>query len=350
MAHSNMVPATTTLPNAMYMLNKGNLVLLLLVGSAGAALHGASFAGNLTASTASLVRYDSSGSGSWARVLDFGVLPFPALSGMLAADAAGSKFWLAAGESEQAGQDTLFYAAPGGANVSALTTASPMTTLAYAADADEFLGTWQRPGAGEHLFFGALDPYRARQNTMADLTANDSVPWATFGASALDPRSLAFHFVVGVESTAGQAFSLARVAPNGHGIDVELGKPCAAGCTLQSVARVEGVAGPVALTMTPGVLNRSAGALYTYAWVEWDVAAGAPAAGAKPIGAWQHPRYNTFSATAAGGGALWASDAFSGSSSSVVRVEAASGAVTKLPLTGLGGGALFDLVYVEDRQ
>jgi hypothetical protein len=41
---------------------------------------------------------------------------------------------------------------------------------------------------------------------------------------------------------------------------------------------------------------------------------------------------------------------FSGSSSSVVRVEAASGAVTKLPLTGLGGGALFHLAYIDDRQ
>ena len=49
----------------------------------------------------------------------------------------------------------------------------------------------QKPGdlknAVDHHFFGALDPYVARQNTMIDLTAiTDSIPWATFGASALE--------------------------------------------------------------------------------------------------------------------------------------------------------------------
>lgn len=317
------------------------LLQLVVLVEVDAALYGAAFVGNLTTSKASLVKFDD----SWTHVLDFGELPFPALSGMLAADASGSKFWLAAGESGQAGQDALFYAAPGAVNASLLATQTPMTTMEYVDNADEFLGTWQRPGQDQHLFFGALDPYVARQNTMLDLTAKDSIPWATFGSSALDPMSLAFYFVVGVESTAGQTFSLARVAPNGHGVDVQLGKPCA-DCTLQSVAYVEGVAGPVVLTMTPATVNRTKGSMYTYAWVEWDVGAGAPAAGAKPIGSWQHPRYNSFSATAAGGGSLWASDAFSGSQNSVVRVATATGEVTTLSLAGLGDAVLFDLLHV----
>ena len=320
------------------------LLQLVVLVETDATLYGAAFVGNLKTSKASLLKFDGSHMGTWTRVLDFGELPFPALSGMLAADASGSKFWLAAGESGQAGQNKLFYAAPG-VNVSLLATETPMTTMEYVDNADEFLGTWQRPGQDQHLFFGALDPYVARQNTMLDLTANDSIPWSTFGSSALDPISLAFYFVVGVESTDGQAFRVARVAPNGHGVDVQLGKPCA-DCTIQSVAYVEGVAGPVVLTMTPAAVNRTKGSMYTYTWVEWDVGAGAPAAGAKPIGSWQHPRYNSFSATAAGGGALWASDAFSGSQNSVVHVATETGQVTTLSLAGLGDAVLFDLLHV----
>ena len=318
--------------------------LVALAASSRAALYGATFAGDAKASTAALVKYDEA-SAVWSQVLTFGELPFPALSGLLAADAGGSKFWLAAGETGQPGQDTLFYAAPGSSNATALATASPVSTLAYCAAADEFLGTWQRAGQNEHLFFGATDPYVARQNMMVDLTANASIPWATFGGSALDPATLAFHFVVGIESTAGQRFSLARVAPNGHGVDIQLGGACASSCTLQSVEHVPGIAGPVALMMSPGVVNGTPGALYTYSWVQWDLASGAPAAGAKVLGSFRHPRYNTFSATAAGGGALWASDAFSGGNNSVVRVDLASGGVTTLPLTGLAGATLFDLEY-----
>ena len=98
--------------------------------------------------------------------------------------------------------------------------------------------------------------------------------------------------------------------------------------------------------MTPGIVNSTPGAQYTYSWVEWDLATGAPAVGGRMLGSFQHPRYNTFSATAAGGGALWASDAFSGSNNSVVRVDVASGEVTTLPLSSLAAGAsLFDLQY-----
>lgn len=320
---------------------------LALAANAHAALYGATFAGDAKASTAALVKFDEA-SASWSRVLAFGKLPFPELSGLLAADAVGSKFWLAAGETGQPGQNTLFYAAPGSSNATALATASPVSTLAYCSDADEFLGTWQRPGQNEHLFFGATDPYVARQNTMVDLTANASIPWATFGGSALDQATLAFTFVVGIESTSGQSFSLARVAPNGHGVDIKLGKACESGCTLQSVEHVEGIASPVALMMSPGVVTP--GTLYTYSWVQWDLASGAPVTGARVIGSFRHPRYNTFSATAAGGGALWASDAFSEGNNSVIRVDVASGAVARIPLTGLAAGAiLFDLEYAASR-
>jgi hypothetical protein len=313
----------------------------LLIGVTNADLYGATFVGNDQQALASLVKFEDA---SWSRVLTFGELPFPALSGMLAADASGSKFWLAAGESGHAGQDTLYYAPVGSNNATTLTTASPMTTLNYAHAADEFLGTWQRPGQDEHLFFGALDPYHARQNMMDDLTANASIPWATFGGSALDQGTLAFHFVVGIESSGGQSFSLARVAPNGHGIDVLLGKGCLVGCTLQSVEHLEGITNPLVLMMTPGELNRTQGALYTYSWVQWDVGTGAPMPGTKVVGSWQHPRYNTFSATAAGGGSLWAADAFSVGNHSIVQVDAVSGTVTTLPLSGLEG-TLFDLEY-----
>ena len=294
-------------------------------------------------SDVSLIKFDTVTS-LWSEVLVFGEVPFSDLSGMLASDATGTKWWLAAGESGKIGQDTLLYAEGAGANATRkLMTAIPMSTMEYVAAADEFLGTWQKPGGD--LFFGALDPYLAKQNTMIDLTANDSIPWSTFGSSALDPRTLAFTFVVGVESRAGGKFSLARVSPNGHGIDVQLGKPCADGCTLQSVEHLRGIDAPVALTMSPGAHNATPGALYTYSWVAWDVSAGAPAAGSKVLGSWASVRYNTFSDTAAGGGALFASDAFS-SPHVIMKVDVASGALSQVP-SPLGAGALFDLAYVE---
>ena len=73
----------------------------------------------------------------------------------------------------------------------------------YVAAADEFLATWQSPGDNTHLHFGALDPYVAKENAMVDLTANASIPFATFGASALDPATTAYTFIVGIESAYG---------------------------------------------------------------------------------------------------------------------------------------------------
>ena len=110
------------------------LGLLSLVGLAcgEGTLYGATFVGTGTGqnTTASLVRFDAA-AGSWSTVLEFGVVPFAALAGMLATDPTGSKWWLAAGESGQRGQNTLFYAASATAAPVRLTTAVPISTLEY---------------------------------------------------------------------------------------------------------------------------------------------------------------------------------------------------------------------------
>ena len=323
----------------------------------GGALYGAQFVGGGADgdgnTTASLVRFDPTKS-TWSKVMVFGTVPFSALAGLLATDT-GTKWWLAAGESGQVGQNTLFYAASSTAKVVRLTTSVPLTSMEYVSAADEFLATWQEPGSNKHLLFGALDPYVAKENQMIDLTVNASIPWATFGSSCLDPASAAYTFIVGVESVAGGQFSLAQVAPNGHGIDVTLGKPCASGCTIQSVvASTNGIDGiidsgdsappllPIALTMLPQRHNATRGATYTYTWSEWDLKAGAPV---RALGSWKSPLYNTFVTSAIGGGAIYAANAF-GETSSVLRLELSTGTVASLPTAGLDG-ALMDLVYVE---
>ena len=107
---------------------------------------------------------------------------------------------------------------------------------------------------------------------MIDLTQNYSIPWSTFGVSAIDQSDLSYTFVVGIENIHGSQFSLARVWPTGHGVGVTLGKACT-DCTIQSVVHVQGVTQPVALTMRPA----SAGAKqYTYSWEPWNITAGEP--------------------------------------------------------------------------
>lgn len=178
---------------------------------------------------------------------------------------------------------------------------------------------------------------------MVDLTANASVPWSTFGASALDPASLAFTFVVGIESVAGGKFSLARIAPNGHGIDIELGAPCA-NCTIQSV--VQGDDGPLALTMTPMAASKTQA--YTYSLVPWDLTKGRPSGPA--VGAWTTKageEYNTYVTTASSGAALYAADPFG---QHLKKLNLKSGTVTELGYAGIeAGGALIDLVWVDDQ-
>ena len=175
---------------------------------------------------------------------------------------------------------------------------------------------------------------------MTDLTANASIPWATFGASALDHSTLAYTFVVGIESPFGGKFSLARVAPTGSGVSIEMGAPCAA-CAIQSV--VQGKAGPLALTMSP--MEASSTQAYTYALVPWDVKAGAPSG--EPLGKWTTKpgqQYNPFVTTASSGAAVFAADAFG---SSLKRIDLSSGVVTELGQQGIGG-ALIDLVWVDE--
>lgn len=286
--------------------------------------------------TASLFKYSQADNGSWTKVLTFGALPPSNLAGMLATDG-GGKWWLAAGESGNTGQNTLFYA-ESATSVHRIATEVPLTTMQYVKQADEFLGTWERPGQNQHLAFGALDPYVGKENNMADLS-NYSIPWATFGVSALNPVDLAFTFVVGIESPQGGQFKLATIAPNGHGIDVTLGAPCL-NCTFQSVLHVADIAKPVVLTMSP--VSGSASALYTYSFVPWDVSKGAPAG---PIlASWNTTAYNTFSATASDKeGVLYASDQFRGKG--IVRFK--NGQMETLSTSGLVGDVC-DLVYVDD--
>ena len=112
----------------------------------------------------------------------------------------GDEWWLAAGESGKFGQDKLFYAESLTSKVLTIATKIPLTTMEYCPKVDEFLATWMSPGTNKHLFFGALDPYKGKENTMLDLTQNFSIPWSTFGASAINLADLSFTFVVGVET------------------------------------------------------------------------------------------------------------------------------------------------------
>jgi hypothetical protein len=302
-----------------------SLLLALVTVQAYASLYGAAFSSSENGAnyTASLYKYNEAGTGSWSKVLTFGSLPPSNLAGMLSTD--GSKWWLAAGESGQRGQNTLFYAESASV-VHTITTKVPLTTMEYVKTADEFLSTWEAPGQNEHLCFGALDPYLGKENTMVDLTQNFSIPWSTFGVSAIDPTDLSFSFVVGIESVAGSKFSLARVWPTGHGIGVELGSACDS-CTIQSVVHVEGIKEPVALTMRPAGHAKQ----YTYSWEPWNVSAGKPTRA--PLAAWNTTAYNTFATTAAEGSVLYASDQFRGNG--ILKFE--NGEVTRLSTAGLDG-------------
>jgi hypothetical protein len=299
-----------------------------------ASLYGVAFStGDGTNYTAALYKYSEVGSGSWTKVLTFGALPPSNLAGMLATDG-GSKWWLAAGESGQKGQNTLFYA-ESASKVHTINTKVPLTTIEYVPNADEFLSTWEAPGSNEHLYFGALDPYLGKENTMVDLTQNYSIPWSTFGVSAIDLTDLSFTFVVGIESTVGQKFSLASVSPTGHGIAVELGAGCA-DCTIQSVVHVKGIKDPVALTMRPATGGAKQ---YTYSWEPWNVTAGKPSA--SPLAKWTTSAYNTFATTTSEGDVLYASDQFRGQGIK----KFADGKVTTLSMDGLDG-YIGDLVCV----
>ena len=152
------------------------------------------------------------------------------------------------------------------------------------------------------------------------------------------------------------------MAPTGHGVDVELGKPCASGCTLQSVVALpppppaardpaarqgakQGARPPAVLTMSPQAHNATPGAVYTYTWAHWDLATGAPILNSVPLGSWQSPMYNTFVTSAVGGGAVFSADALVGPKSSVLKLELETGTMVQLPMAGLQG-ALMDLVFV----
>jgi hypothetical protein len=317
-------------------------MLALVVGGSlfcgtlyGAILAGGSASAN---STARLVKFNGT---SFTSVYTFGSLPFAGLAGMLATDSKG-KWWLAAGESGRAGDNTLFYAEDISTPAVATRTKTSITTLEYVEPADEFLGTWQKAGTNEHLYFGAIDPYVGRENTMVDLTANASIPWSTFGASCLDPSTLAFTFVVGIESPAGGKFSLARVAPTGSGVSVEFGAPCV-DCTIQSV--LQGKEGPLALTMSPMAYTKTMA--YTYTLVPWDLNKGTPSGA--PLGKWTTKpgeQYNTYVTTASSGGAVFAADAFG---RSLKRLDLASGEVSELGQQGIDG-ALIDLVWVDEEH
>ena len=175
---------------------------------------------------------------------------------------------------------------------------------------------------------------------MVDLTANASIPWSTFGASALDPTTLAYTFVVGIESQAGGKFSLARVSPTGSGISIEFGAPCV-DCAIQSV--VQGDNGPLALTMSP--MEASSHTKYTYSLVPWDLKGGAPTG--PPISSWTTQpgeQYNTFVTTARSTHAVYAADAFG---TSLKHLDLTTGKVTELGQQGVQG-ALIDLVWVDE--
>lgn len=205
---------------------------------------------------------------------------------------------------------------------------------------DEFLATWEQPGQNQHLAFGALDPYKGKENSIVDLTANYSIPWTTFGVSAVNPADLSYTFVLGIETVAGGQFRLVTVAPNGHGTDVKLGKPCS-DCTIQSVLHVNNVTQPVVLTMSPTTAGASQ---YTYSFVAWDLSTGTPTGAA--LASWKTAAYNTFATTAVSkDGVLYASDQFRGQG--IKRFK--DGQMTTLSTSGLLG-YVCDLMYVDDDE
>ena len=240
--------------------------------------------GSESACTASLMRYTvgagrarrastgpaAGGVGSWSRSLDFATgIPQSAQFGMLAGDGTGRKWWLAAGNATRgvAASCTLFYAAAGATpTVTAVALANNVAAMQYVQAADEFVATWQLSGSagaaaeGGHLEFGAMDPYVGRQSGMVDLTRNASLSAASsFTTSTLDPATNALTFVVaaGEGPGGGPSYSLAQVAPTGHGVAVEVGRPCQAGLAIQSVVTVPGLLNPtpLALTMNPAQMQ-----------------------------------------------------------------------------------------------
>lgn len=319
--------------------------------------------------TASLYQSDininSSDGGGWDHLFDFANgIAASVQTGMLAADQAGAKWWLVAGSTAAAAAageqgSTLYYYNGSGVEATSLT--NVVSTLQYVQQADEFLATWQvEPSAPSHhsatgsssdssgLEFGAMDPYLGKQSTMVNVTRTNAIPYASFGVSALDPATTAMIFVVAVPTSAlallsaavnneneefnpqraaGGArsgsggggddsdnafvYSMVRIAPTGSGISVEYGNPAAATTAVQSVVVVPGLFNPtpLALTMSPATRQSVPGFRYTYSLVPWNVTAGMAANGAKVCGTWTSATYNSFHATAAGGGAVFAAAA-----------------------------------------
>eukprot|EP00729_Bicosta_minor_P004978 gene4978-2437_t len=362
---------------------------------------------------------NSSDGGGWDHLFDFANgIAASVQTGMLAADQAGAKWWLVAGSAAAAaaaGEEgsTLYYYNGSGVEATSLT--NVVSTLQYVQQADEFLATWQvelsapshRSATGSSsdssgLEFGAMDPYLGKQSTMVNVTRTNAIPYASFGVSALDPATTAMIFVVAVPTSASAllsaavnneneefnpqraaaaaggarsgsggggddsdnafVYSMVRIAPTGSGISVEYGKPAAATTAVQSVVVVPGLFNPtpLALTMSPATRQSVPGFRYTYSLVPWNVTAGMAANGAKVCGTWTSATYNSFHATAAGGGAVFAAAApasegrggagagavKSAAPSVVVRVDLMTGQVTQLSMAG-SVGSVRDLVYIQ---
>lgn len=184
------------------------------------------------------------------------------------------------------------------------------------------------------------------------------------------------HVAAGVHSDTGQdermVYALASVAPTGDGIRIEYGKASAT-AAVQSVVIVPGLLNPtpLALIMEPAAPQSDPDAVYTYSFVPWNLTAGVAADGAKVAGTWTSTIYNSFHATAAGGGAVYAagvqaksgaeeSEESKGTSRStgrthttlkmaettIIKVDLLTGNVAYLSMSGLVG-VVQDLLYIE---
>ena len=180
-----------------------------------------------------------------------------------------------------------------------------------------------------------------------------------------------------VDSDAGQdgrmVYALASVAPTGDGIRIEYGKATAT-AAVQSVVIVPGLLNPtpLALIMEPAAPQSDPHAVYAYSLVPWNLTAGVAADGAKVAGAWTSTIYNSFHATTAGGGAVYAAgvQAKSGAEESeesngtgrstsrtrtslemaettIIKVDLLTGNVAYLSMSGLVG-VVQDLLYIEE--